>query len=250
MRKIITVEARMGSSRFPGKVLSSLGSYSSLEFQLERLKKVSNADKIIVATTTEDVDDAIEYVCDNIGVGCFRGSNEDVLSRLSGAVIKFNADVIIQTTGDCPLIDPWIIESMIEEYEASPMDIDMVSNCINRSFPIGLDCRIINANTLLSINDACKDPIHRSHGTTYIYASDDASRFNFKNISAVDDLNMPSWRWTLDTPKDYKFLRKLFKQYGNSILDASAYEVASFLKKNMSLLEINTDVVQKTIEMG
>jgi spore coat polysaccharide biosynthesis protein SpsF len=250
MIKLITVEARMGSSRLPGKVLSSLGSLSSLEFQVERLKKVSNADKIIVATTIDTADNAIEYVCDDIGVECFRGSNEDVLSRLSGAALKYNADVIIQTTGDCPLIDPWIIERMIEEYEASPKNIDMVSNCIDRTFPIGLDCRIINAKTLLSINDSCNDPIHRSHGTTYIYASEDSSSFDYKNISATEELNMPSWRWTLDTPEDYKFLRKLFKEYGNSIIDASAQEIASFLKKNTSLLEINADVVQKTIEMG
>ena len=250
MIKLITVEARIGSSRLPGKVLSSVGSLSSLEFQVERLKKVSNADKIIVATTIDTADNAIEYVCDDIGVECFRGSNEDVLSRLSGAALKYNADVVIQTTGDCPLIDPWIIERMIEEYEASPKNIDMVSNCIDRTFPIGLDCRIINAKTLLSINDSCNDPIHRSHGTTYIYASEDSSSFDYKNITATEELNMPSWRWTLDTPEDYKFLRKLFKEYGNSIIDASAQEIASFLKKNTSLLEINADVVQKTIEMG
>ncbi|MDA7441047.1 glycosyltransferase family protein [Candidatus Pseudothioglobus singularis] len=250
MRKIITVEARMGSSRLPGKVLSSLGSYSSLEFQLLRLKKVPNAHKIIVATSTDTIDDAIEYVCDSIGIDCFRGSNEDVLSRLSGVVLKYNADVIIQTTGDCPLIDPWIIENMIDEFETASLDIDMVSNCINRSFPIGLDCRIINAKTLLTVNDICKDPIHRSHGTTYIYASEDSSRFKNKNIYAIDELNMPSWRWTLDTPEDYKFLRKLFKDYGDSIIDASAIELASFLKKNMELLKINSNIVQKTIEMG
>ena len=87
----------MGSSRLPGKVLSSLGSTSSLEFQLERLKKVSNADKIIVATTTDAVDNAIEYVCDDIGVECFRGSNEDVLSRLSGVVFRKDCKAVLMT---------------------------------------------------------------------------------------------------------------------------------------------------------
>lgn len=136
---IATIEARMASSRLPGKVLLPLAGKPALERLIERLKRSNYLDGIVVATTDKPGDEAIEALAKSLGVGCFRGSEDDVLGRVLGAAQSAGADVICEITGDCPLLDWRVVDRGIAEFFAAPLDY--ACNCLTQSYPLGLKPR-------------------------------------------------------------------------------------------------------------
>lgn len=247
---IATIEARMGSTRLPGKVLAKIGRWSSLELQIERLKRSNYIDEIVLATTTNTDDDVLEIFAMNQSVSFFRGSEQDVLQRILGAARASKGSLLVQLTGDCPLIDSEIVDDLIKKYLELEPNIDFVSNEINRSYPIGLDCRVLSVDLLHKINDECESLIHRSHGTTYVYASAESHRFRCLNIEAPVVLRHPDWRWTLDTAEDLVFFRSLYDYLGGELTRISAIELAAWLRDKPEVRRINSSVQQKRIEDG
>lgn len=250
MKIIATIEARMSSTRLPGKVLKDIGAGPSLSVQISRLRRSKYLNEIVIATTINDSDDAIVDYAKTVGVSSYRGSEEDILGRILGAAKSVNADIMVQITGDCPLIDPEIIDNVIEYYINHKDKIDFVSNEIERSYPIGLDCRVFSVNTLLEVDVLCKDPIHRVHGSTYIYMGEGKNKYKSYNILAPKELHYPKWRWTLDTPEDLLFFQEIFKQLGDKAVNFSAKQLASWLLNHPEVIAINSGVRQKSIEEG
>lgn len=250
MRTVATIEARMGSTRLPGKVLMDIGGIRSLECQILRLKRSKLIDDIVIASTTNSIDDVLVEFGNEIGVQVFRGSEQDILKRILGAAKSIQGDLQVQITGDCPLIDPEIVDQVINAYLLKKGSVDFVSNEIQRSYPIGLDCRVFPVDVLDEINHLCKDPLHRVHGSTYIYAGPGKSRYKVLNIKAPDCLNFPNWRWTLDTSEDLKFFRKIAEKFNKSLLELNSIELAEWLQQNPSVLKINQDIKQKVLEDG
>jgi spore coat polysaccharide biosynthesis protein SpsF len=250
MKIVATIEARMNSSRLPGKVLMDIGGLRSLECQIRRMRRSRYIDEIIIATTVNSCDDEIVDFSKNEGVAVYRGSENDVMSRILEAATSINGDLQIQITGDCPLIDPVIIDEVVQVYLESNGKYDFVSNEIKRSYPIGLDCRVFPVQVLKLSSDMCHDSTHRVHGSTFITHGEGVKIFSSKNIIAPEKLNFPNYRWTLDEVNDLKFLKRVLQNFGVNIIEASSYDIMNWLNQNSDVIDINLSVKQKGIEEG
>lgn len=240
----------MNSTRLPGKVLLAIGAWRSLELQLARLKRAQNIDEIVLATTTNASDDVLAAFAQEQSIACFRGSEEDVLGRILGAAQSVGGELQVQITGDCPLIAPELVDQVIDRYRRAAPPADFVSNEIERTFPIGLDCRVFPVAVLNEVASLCDDPTHRVHGSTYIYAGPGRGRYRCLNVSATGSLRHPGWRWTLDTPEDLMFMRRIAEVFGGRLVDLSAQELATWLSDHPDVLAINAAVRQKAIQDG
>jgi len=195
---VAIIQARMGSTRLPGKVLMDLFGKTVLEHVIDRVKICPLVDKIVVATTTLPIDDVIVQECARINIHTFRGSSEDVLSRYYGAAKESGADIIIRVTSDCPLFDPDVLTNMLERF-----NVDYLSNTIKRTFPKGLDAEIFTMSTLERAHIEATDDYDREHVTPYIYNNPD--KFVLSSFEDVNDNS--NQRLTLDTPEDWEIIK-------------------------------------------
>ena len=217
------------------------------QLQYKRLSKSKFINEVVIITSNSKSDNVISEFSKNNGFECFRGSENDILSRINAAADDRAADLIVQTTGDCPLIDAELIDKGISFYLEN--SYDLVGNNLDRTFPIGLDYRIFSKNVIKKANEICSDEIHRSHGSTYIYSEKGKEIFTSYNISAENDYNYPTMRLTVDTPEDLLLMNKISERFEN-LVNVESKEIISFLNLNKSLAQINSNVRQKTIEEG
>lgn len=235
-KKIVaSIEARMTSSRLPGKVLlEAIDNISMLEFMIQRVKKSSYIDEIIVATTVNKEDDLIIDLCEKLKIKYYRGSEEDVLSRVLEAHNYVDSDIIVELTGDCPLIDPEIIDKVIIEYLNG--SFDYVSNDHERSYPLGLDVQVFSKKLLAEVDKKTINKDDREHVSLYIYSS---GEYNLKAVIAEDDLFWPELRITLDDHGDYSFIKKIIENfYPKYGFDFKSEEIIKFIKMNKGLLSL------------
>jgi len=202
-RKIAAiVQARMLSTRLPGKVMKELSNHTLLEILLRRLKKSNRLSEIIVATTDHPSDDLIEEECRRLGAGVYRGSKDDVLGRYFSAAKFSSSDVVVRITADCPLIDPVLLDSLIEEFEKS--DYDYASNTNPPTYPDGFDIEIFTIGILSRANIEAKSVFDREHVTPWIKRNSNKTL----NVSAHEDLS--GLRVTIDEQVDFDLLVKMF----------------------------------------
>lgn len=205
-RVIIIVQARMGSSRLPGKVLKPAAGKPLLEHQLERLRRVSNADETVVATSRLPGDDVIAELCARAGVRCHRGDERDVLNRFHEAARAFAADVIVRSTADCPLIDPGLVEELIAAFLKSGADYGS-NAAIDRTYPRGLDAEVCTFKALDEAERESTSDFEREHVLEFILGRPERYRF----VSLKNDEDLGAMRWTVDTPEDYELVRRVFE---------------------------------------
>jgi len=201
------VQARMGSSRLPGKVMESMAGKPALGHVLDRLEAVSSIWGSIVATTVSEIDDPIELYCHERGVRCFRGDEEDVLDRYRACADSIVAETVIRITSDCPLIDPGIVDFVVDVYRCEEGGVDYVSNGLPPTFPDGLDVEVFSRDALERAWTEAKEPAEREHVTLHFWKNADAYRL--LNVKNPDDLS--SIRWTLDTPEDLVLIREIYE---------------------------------------
>lgn len=250
MKIVATVEARMNSSRLPGKVLMDIGGIKSLDCQVQRLRKSKYLDDIVIATTANLADDEIEKFANQNEIKVYRGSEDDVMMRILRAAQSVDADLQVQTTGDCPLIDAQIVDLVINTFLEANGRYDFVSNEIVRSYPIGLDCRVFPVKVLAKAESMCTNFSHRVHGSTFIYSKEGRVSFQCKNIVAPNTLNKPNYRWTLDELDDLEFIKKVIDNFKPEIFDFSSHDLMNWLNKNPEIVSINAHVKQKKISEG
>lgn len=202
---LIIVQARMGSQRLPGKTLRKILNKTLLSYQLERLKRVVNAQAVIVATSTAAQDDLIEAASRSEGVKVYRGSENDVLDRYYQAAKTFNGDIIIRICGDCPLIDPVVIDKVINFYLTH--SYDYVANTLARTYPRGMDVEIFSFDLLKRAAKEAGLPEEREHVTPYFYEHPDL--FSLGNVS--NDSDQSSHRWTVDTEEDFQLIKHIIE---------------------------------------
>ena len=208
---IAIVQARMGSTRMPGKVMQPLAGAPMLQRKLERVLRAQTLTRIIVATTDLSGDDPIVALCESLGVDVYRGSESDVLARFVGAINVTQADVVVRITADCPLMSPEVIDAVVSSFFES--DVDYISNTLVPSFPDGVDVEVVRASALLAIDKSCTDPAEREHVTLGVYRRPD--EFNVKNFSGSPDYS--DLRWTVDSHEDFEFVDWVYSQlYANS----------------------------------
>ena len=241
MKIVATIEARMSSSRLPGKVLLPVLNQPLLRHQIERLSQVNSIDEIVVATTTNSVDDVIENLAVDCGVKFFRGSELDVMQRVADAGKFANADIIVETTGDCPLIDPNLVEQTIQMFLAH--DVPYVSNNHIRSYPDGMDVQVFTLKALQKSLKATNDPLDHEHVTLHI--RNNPELFPRVHLVAPPDLHWPDLGLTLDEKDDYQLIKNIFEQLYPKNKFFSCREILQLLRENPELLQINAHVQRK-----
>jgi spore coat polysaccharide biosynthesis protein SpsF len=239
---IAIVQARTGSTRLPGKVLLDLCGKPMLVREIRRLKRAKKVDDIVIATTQKPEDDRIVSLCRDYGWNFFRGSENDVLDRYYRAALEYHAKIIVRITSDCPLIEPAVVDRIIERFFALEPDIDYVSNVFPlRTFPRGLDTEVMSFSALERCMDEETNPAYREHVTPYIHHHPD--RFRISEVNNKRDLS--SMRWTVDTPEDREFVQKVYDFFKNE--NFSCRDILKFLDKNPEILDINRNIQQKVL---
>lgn len=227
MKRVIIVQARMTSTRLPGKVLMDLAGQPMLVQQLRRLKRCLLADEIVVATTTNGADDPVVTLADAEGVRWFRGSEHDVLSRYVGAARESNADVIVRITADCPLIDPGVTDRVIQELQSNYTVCDYASNVIRRTFPRGLDTEAFFRDTLERTHRLAQSAAAREHVTYFIYRERPDL---FLHRSVIDTEDNSGLHWTVDTSQDMDMVRRMYDTLKLSEVFMSYPDIINYLR--------------------
>jgi spore coat polysaccharide biosynthesis protein SpsF len=241
MNTIAIVQGRIGSTRLPGKILKKINDKFVLDYVFDRLKFSKELDNIVLATTTEKKDDILEQYSSKKGIDHFRGSEEDVLNRYYHAAKKYNADIIVRITSDCPLIDPDIVDKVIRQHNTDKFDY--TANTIKRTFPRGLDVEVFNFDVLEIDFKNATEKYQREHVTPYII--EHPEKFKLKNVEAKGKLYRPDIRITIDTIEDFELIKKIIQNFHN--LSFKSEEIIDFLDKNPDLLEINKFIRQKSV---
>lgn len=234
------VQARMTSSRLPGKVLLPLGGKPVLQNIIERLRRSKYIDDVVIATTTNQADDAIIELCDSLGCSYYRGSEDDVLSRVLEAAKKFETDIIVELTADCPLCDWHIVDKLIEEIDNK----DYVSNVMTRTMPRGLDVQIFWTKILEKVNEEVDNNVDRTHVSTWIYKNPkNYGRYTTHNFG-LNGLDYSDLRLTLDTEEDYQLLKLIYEAMDDNIF--SLGDILNLFKVYPELPLINKHIPQKS----
>lgn len=238
MKTLVITQARMTSTRLPGKVLRQVGGVTMLEHHLDRLSAAGLS--TVVATTTNLDDDPVATLADKLGAGVVRGSEHDVLSRFALAVREFAPDVVVRVTSDCPLIDGEVVRRGVEAWEAAGDPALYASNALERTYPRGLDFEVFSASALLEADARATEKPHREHVTPWLYADDSRPKLNLPW-----ERDASAYRITLDTPEDLELLRLLVEDHDAQRLDTAG--LVALLDAHPELVAINAQVEQKKL---
>ncbi|GAA2491275.1 cytidylyltransferase domain-containing protein [Winogradskya humida] len=241
MKTLGIVQARMGSTRLPGKVLRRLGGRTVLDRVVQAARESGVLDDIVVATTVEDRDDAVAAECEALGVAVYRGPVDDVLTRFLGVLDERgdDPDAVLRFTADCPLLDPELIMLAANVFAATP-DLDYLSTSIARTLPRGLDVEIVRAEVLRQIDKLATDH-HRTHVTSYVYSH--PYDYNVLGLTLQPDLS--HLRLTLDTEDDWHLIEAVVAHFGDRPVPVRT--LADWLADRPELAGINAHVRQKEL---
>jgi spore coat polysaccharide biosynthesis protein SpsF len=267
MTTVSILQARMSSSRLPGKVMQEIAGKPMLTHVLERASQATQVNSVWVATTSQAADDPIEDLCRQQGFACYRGSMHDVLDRYYQAACAARAEVVVRLTADCPLLDPQLVDATLEAFRQGA---DFAANRLpppwTRSFPIGLDVEVCSLDALQRAWREAAQPYHREHvmpylyegvaftkrtetgkphtgDTTYITQGVSAHGFKVSQLHHAPDYG--SLRWTVDTPADLELVRQVYQRFSPD-LTFSWKEVLALFAREPALAEINADIQHKT----
>ena len=240
-RIVATIEARMTSSRLPGKVLKEVVGKPLLQLMIERLRRAPSIDEVVIATTVNATDDALVDLAGRLGFGVFRGSEDDVLVRVLDAARAFDAEIIVETTGDCPLIDPALVELCIQGYlEAG---VDYVSNVLKRTYPRGMDAQVFATNVLADVAARTIGLDDHEHVSLYIYSHPEM--YSLKNMPGPPELTDPGLGLTLDTAEDLAMISKIFEALYAENPHFGLADVMTYLDGNPDVRKLNDHVQRK-----
>jgi spore coat polysaccharide biosynthesis protein SpsF len=243
LKIVAIIQARMGSTRLPGKVLRDIQGQSMLARVVNRVRRARSIDETLVATTEGSADDAIVQECRRCSVPVFRGNEGDVLDRYFRAAQWTNADVVVRITSDCPLIDPEVIDKTVRAFLAeSP---DYASNGIVRTYPRGLDTEVMTVKALEHAWRNAHQPYEREHVTAYIYEHPQ----DFRLLSVTAQADHSQYRWTVDTGEDLEFVRTVYARLAERP-EFLWREVLALLEREPELVELNRSVAQKALQAG
>ena len=241
MKIVATIEARMSSSRLPGKVLLPALGRPMLQHLLERLRAVPSLNDIVLATTTNAADDVLVAFAESQGVRVYRGSEDDVMSRVIGAADSADADVIVEITGDCPIIDPDIVEQTVRMFLNHTADY--VSNVDIRSYPDGMDTQVFCLDTLKRSAAMTDNPLDHEHVTLHIRNHPEI--FRKLHLVAPPSMHWPELGLTLDEEADYRLLINIIETLGPHNPLFGCHKVLTLLRGHPEWVKINQAVVRK-----
>lgn len=239
MNVIVIIQARIGSSRLPGKILKPLGDTDVLSYDVERCNAIKGISEVIVATTTLSQDDIVAQWCEQNNVKYFRGSEDDVLDRYVQCALFYKPDYVMRVTSDCPFVDYEMASEIIALMEKEQRDIVLIDG----ELPRGLAVELISYNSLLHIHQVGNKPRHREHVTYYAYEF--PQEFNAVTYTVPPNRIAPELRITLDTAEDYELILTVAKHFNNPLVSSS--EVISYLREMPNVAKLNAHIEQKPV---
>src|SRR5208282_528088 len=233
---VAIIQARMGSSRLPGKSLAEIEERPMLWHVIQRVKRSRLVDRVVVATSTAPADDAIEKMCRENDVRCHRGSENDVLDRYYHAARAEKAAQVVRITADCPLIDPEVIDQTVRRFQRG--DLDYASNAMVRSYPDGLDTEIFSFSALERAWHEASKTSEREHVTPYLRSE----KFRTANVENDSTFLYQHYRWTVDEAEDLEFIRAVYKAFRDRETFGMK-DVLELIEKNPGLETMNSEIV-------
>lgn len=245
MKIVAIIQARMASSRLPGKVMKEIAGEPMLLHVVKRTRMATKIDDVIVATTIDSQDDVIEDYCRQNQIVVYRGSEHDVLDRYYQSAKEYNADVIVRLTADCPVLDPGIIDRLVNEFIKA--DVDFAANRLpppfKRTYPIGLDAEVCTFTALEKAWHEAEAKHEREHVMPYFY--EEPGRFRILQID--NDVDYGYLRWTVDTEEDLALVRKIFSAFDGR-LDFGFLDILELVNKHPEFQLINQQVDAKKFD--
>jgi spore coat polysaccharide biosynthesis protein SpsF (cytidylyltransferase family) len=236
MKVVSIIQARMSSTRLPGKVLMPLAGKPVLAHVVDRVRACKTIDEVVVATSTDPSDDAIEDWCQAAGVLCYRGSLHDVLDRYYQAGLLHGADAVVRITADCPALDPTIVDEVVQGFVDGGYEFYGLAG----EFPDGLDCTVFAFSALARAWREARLPSEREHVGPYIENHPEL----FKSGGLKKFTGLSHHRWTLDEPRDYEFLQAVFSRLYREDSPFLAFELLALLDNEPELMRLNGDIVR------
>lgn len=242
-KTVCIVQARMNSTRLPGKILLEIAGHPLLKHLIDRIKEAKTIDEIVIATTINPDCRPIIELAEKEGVQWFAGDEDDVLARYLGAAKKTGAEHIVRITSDCPLIDPVTIDKIVNLYHDN--QADYVSNTIERTYPRGLDTEIFSFEALERADRMAVDKPYREHVTLFMYRHPE--EFDLLNVFAEPPLNRPDLRLTVDTKEDFRLIKEIYEALYEEGRIIKMAEVVALLNSRPELEQINAHIEQKKV---
>jgi glutamate-1-semialdehyde aminotransferase/spore coat polysaccharide biosynthesis protein SpsF (cytidylyltransferase family)/predicted dehydrogenase len=233
---VAIIQARMGSSRLPGKSLAEIEKRPMLWHVIQRVRRARLVDRVVVATSIASADDAIENMCRENGVPCYRGSENDVLDRFYHAARAEKAGQVVRITADCPLIDPEVIDLVVRRFQRG--DLDYASNSMVRTYPDGLDTEICSFSALERAWHEATKTSEREHVTPYLRSE----KFRTANVENGSTSMYLHYRWTVDETEDLEFIRAVYKAFRERE-SFGMKDVLELIERNPGLEKMNSDIV-------
>ena len=240
MRTVVVIQARMGSTRLPGKVLAGIAGRPMIAHVLDRARAIAGADDVVVAVPDVPEDDLLAEAVAALGARAIRGSADDVLDRYVTAIEAVAADAVVRVTADCPLLSPRVSSSVLAAHASG--DVDYASNTLDRTYPRGLDTEAVTADALRTAWREATEAPEREHVTPFVWHRPD--RFRLRSVR--DEVDRSGLRWTVDEPADLAFARAVHEELGPSPFEME--DVLAVLNQRPELTALNATVAQKVVE--
>lgn len=214
-----------------------------LELMVERLRRARTVDQLVVATTDRPADDPIAELCVRLGVGVFRGSEDDVLARVLGAARAYGADVIVETTGDCPLHDPALVDKVVADFRIG--GADFVGNILPYTTPRGTDVRVFRTDALEEIDLSSSDPADHEHVSLHFW--EHPEKYRLRNVETALPGDASTLRLTVDTREDFELVKSIFEELYPANEEFTLFDILELLQRRPELAAINSQIEQKPV---
>lgn len=245
-RVVAAIQARMGSTRLPGKVLRPIAGRPTLLRIAERLARCREVDAVVVSTSGERRDDPVAVLAAREGLACVRASEMDLIDRLGRTLVAAGGDALVRITGDCPLLEPELVDRLVAIWRQSQGDLEYVSNVFPSTFPHGLDVEVLSREVFERLDREVSDPFFRESLTAYIREHPES--FRMANLEHTEDLS--SLRWTVDYPEDLEFVERVYEALAQEGGSFGMREVLALLGRRPEIREINRHLEDTTVIRG
>lgn len=240
---VAIIQARQGSTRLPGKVMMEVFGKPLIGHLIERVARAKYIQEIVIATTLLPIDDVIGSYCQKNRVSCFRGSEGDVLGRYFEAAKMSGADAIVRITGDCPLMDPEVVDEVVERYLEAYPKIDYAANILQRTYPRGMDVEVFSYKVLTNLAETVNSAVEREHVTLHITHNPQL----FSRISVVNSDDQSHYRLTVDTKEDFELVKKLIEALYPAESNFTLKRIVEMLNQHPDWEKINAHIEQKKV---